>query len=709
MDADASLPKPRYKPRESPPGIRFVDPIDGGQFSLFTEEPFAPIERSTDALPIPLDTAIEIEPDTFQTPYLVGVWIRDSEFTLVDQCTGGDTVSLEDGEYIVEFSAVQLKVYLGIDGPFEIDATGDAVTFSTEQASDVVLGVRSYHEQPARTITTTTDPRDLMHAISQFRASLMTTSPERSFPTLRGHPPLLELGEELSIPAGSALSEPSVFIEVPVRWDRILPVTSLSYYLDAAVVPGREPRLVVDGEQFPLVGPEGFEQRVEAILKHVFTLDCITRTEGLYDVELHERTLIEEHVDLDFAELYDAPIADRIAAYMDVPFDVVEPAVPEWKLTADVEPDPNNIPVLPFLASDLAVIRVPRNQDIETRIIEDTTPDVEAFFREDPVLVRGQPTADRTTSTTDSETISDRVFRPEPTESLMQTFVGDGIPMGATKMTPTAFRRRLEYEPAEPGRIQVDVVNNEDAMSEESAVSDVYGTREWIDFDISVHTELTKAELTDVLKQETDFFHYIGHVEDEGFRCADGHLDAETLSDVNIGAFLLNACKSYDQGQALVDAGALGGIVTLATIPNPTATEVGKNVAKLLNTGFSIANARSLLEEDEQLASRYMVVGDGHANVVESKAGSPASIQVKSASNTAVKVEFQGYPSPAHSVGGLRSWNVEMPVSNCIETTRIPHIEIQRDEFESLCRMDQIPILSDNELQWSGEVDLTQI
>ncbi|QGN06941.1 hypothetical protein Hrd1104_06290 [Halorhabdus sp. CBA1104] len=703
MDADASLPQPRYELLDGPPGIRFVDPIDGGQFSLFTQAPCEPVERSTDALPIPIDTAIEIGTPTLQTPYLVGVWVRDSEFTLVDQCTGGETVSLEHGEYIVEFSAVQLKVYLGVEGPFEIDATGEAVTFSFEQASEVVLGVRSYHEQPARTITTTTDPRDLMHAISQFRASLLTRSPERSFPTLRGHPPLLELGEELSIPAGSALSEPSAFIEVPVRWDRILPVTSLAYYLDGAVVPGREPRLVVDGETFPLSGPAGFEQRVEAILKHVFALDCITRTEGLYDVELHERSLIEDRVTLDFAELYDAPIADRISAYMDVPFDVVAPAVPEWKLTADVEPDPDNIPVLPFLASDLAVIRVPESDDIESRTIEDTSPDIETFFREDPVLVRGQTSVDRSSATPEGASISDRVFHPEPTDSLIQTFVGEGIPVGATKMTPTAFRRRLAYEPAEPGRIQIDVVNNETAMSEESAVSDVYGTREWIDFDISVHTELTKAELTEVLETETDFFHYIGHVEDEGFRCADGHLDAETLSDIDVGAFLLNACRSYDQGRALVDAGALGGIVTLANVPNPTATEIGKNLARLLNTGFSIANARSVLGEDEKLANRYLVIGDGNANIVKSKIGSPVLMQITATSDETINYDIRGFPSPNHSVGGLRTWNVDLPVGNCISPMYITDIEITKEKFRRICEKNDSPLIFDSELVWSTE------
>lgn len=708
MESHAPPFQPQFEPLRAPSGIRLVDRIDGGEFTLLTPDAFDPIPRETDVFPVPVDGAVEASVEELRTPYLVGVWIRDENFDLVEQVTGGEQASLGPGRYVVEFSSVQLKVYLSVEGRFDVDTTDDAVTFSMGSATDVLIGVRSYHERPARTITTTEKPRDVMRAISQFRAALKTTSPERSFPTLRGHPPLVELGGELSVPASADVAPPSMSIELPLRWDRILPVGSLAYYLDAEVVPGTEPRLVAGGEHVPLVGDRGFEERVARILKHVFTMDAITRTEGLYDVELHERSLVEDRISHDFGELYEMPLADRVRAYLDIPFEVVEPATPEWKLTADIEPDASNVPVLPFVAQDLAVVRVPTNDDIESRIVEEPSPDVERFFRDEPVLVRGSTRPVRSAEEPEHGTASDRVFRPESTDSLMQTFVGDGIPMGATKMTPEAFHRRLDYEPAESGRIRVDIVNNEATMSDESSVSDVYGAREWVEFDVTIHEELTKAELADVLQQETDFFHYIGHVEDDGFRCSDGLLDARKLSSVDVGAFLLNACNSYEQGRALVDGGALGGIVTLATIPNPTATRIGKHLARMLNTGFSIATARSLLERDEQLASRYMVVGDGHANVVESKSGGPISYKITSVSDSGMKMDIRGYPSSQHSVGGLRNWNIEMPFTNCISPVYLKDMEIGRDVFERISDLDQYPILYENNLLWSDEIDLNR-
>lgn len=137
MESNASLPQSRFEALGAPPGVRLVDPIDGGQFSLLTSGDVDPISRDTDTLPIPVDGVVEIDVEEGRTPYLVGVWIRDAEFNLLDQVTGGDSRTLPDGRYVVEFSAAQLKVYLGIDGPFSVEATGNAVTLSTGEARDI--------------------------------------------------------------------------------------------------------------------------------------------------------------------------------------------------------------------------------------------------------------------------------------------------------------------------------------------------------------------------------------------------------------------------------------------------------------------------------------------------------------------------------------------------------------------------------------------
>ncbi|MFB6201549.1 MAG: hypothetical protein ABEI98_06030 [Halorhabdus sp.] len=694
--------QPQCRSVQAPPGLRLVDPIDGGQFTLLTDDPVGYQECSTDSLPVPVDKACALDANVVSTPYRVGVWIRDESFDLLRQYANNANGSFSADTYVVELSSVQLKVYLGVEGAFSVRTSDNQVSFSFPDATDVTVGVRSFHDQPARTITTTDDIDDVMTALSQFRAALKTTSPERSFPTLRGYPPLLERGDTLSIPGGPIGREPSVTIEIPPRWDRVLPVAPLAYYLDADVRPGGTPRIRAHGTSISLAGPDGYEARIWDVLRHVFTLDCLTRTEGLYDIDLHERSVIADRTTLDFEALYEQSLEERTVAYLDVPFDVVDSVAPKWKLTADIQPEADYVPVLPFLAADLAYVRTATDDDIKSRLLTDADQEVKTFFRGQSVLTRGGTTASRS-GTTESP-LTTRVFRPVPSDSLTHTFIGDGIPMGATKMTTAGFERRLDHEPVEPGRIQIDVVNNEAAMSEESVVSDVYGTREWIDFDVTVHTELDRAELADTLGSETDFLHYVGHVEADGFRCRDGHLDARSLTRVGVDAFLLNACNSYEQGRALVDSGALGGIVTLANVPNPTATRIGKTLARLLNAGFSLATARSLLAEDERLASRYMVVGDGHAHLAKPQSDSPYAVEIQSTSAETVTFDIRSYPLADLSIGGVRNWHTDAIDGTYVNPTVIDGVTMTNDEFSAFLTRESFPVFDAGELRWSDDV-----
>lgn len=148
------------------------------------------------------------------------------------------------------------------------------------EESEVVFGARSHHTRPAVIITTTTDSEDLMRTVTAFDSALKTTSPERAYPTLRGNPPTVELGEELDIPGGLAPPATGITIELPPACKYVYPVAALAYYLGAEVTPSNEPLIRTDeGFTLPL-GPNEFERRVERTLKQVFFLDYLTRTEG---------------------------------------------------------------------------------------------------------------------------------------------------------------------------------------------------------------------------------------------------------------------------------------------------------------------------------------------------------------------------------------------------------------------------------------------
>ncbi|WP_237560507.1 hypothetical protein [Halapricum salinum] len=695
--------RPRIETHPLFGGVRIVDPIEGSQFTLLTPSSVEPTDADTDQFYFPVDTAATICTTEIETPYLVDIWIRDTEGNLVAQSTNEESIDVPPGRYNLEVSSAQMKLYLAIDGGVSVESRDDRMYLAFDQTSCVTVGVRSLHEQPAATITTTDDPEDLMTAISAFGSALKTTTCERSFPTLRGHPPLLERGAELSIPESLDIPDTGIRIVVPPEHEYIYPIASLAYYLGATVEPGPEPCLYADGVPFSLTADGDFESTVARVLKQVFLLDCVTRTEGYYTVDLHEREVVEEQVDLDFAELYEQSVAEQVRAYLSIPYEKIEDAVPRWKLTADVIPESGHAETLPFLANDLAVIRCPSCADIESRSVHGGATTVEDFFGSSSGTARGGLTRATRSASDEERPFEEHVFRPPEADSIEQAYVGEGVPLGASKMTVEAFNRRLSYSPSENARTSVVVVCNEQEMADENTVSEIYGTREWLDFDITIRNNLKTDELADLLATDADFFHYIGHVDDDGIRCADGWLDCRDLEEVNVSAFLLNACKSYEQGNALVKNGAIGGIVTVADLLNKTATKLGQTLAHLLDGGFSLFTALEILEKRSIIGNHYLIVGDGNTQVVESRTGSPYLAKV-SKIRDCFGVQFEFYPSKNYSIGSMVIPKIKKESPKYLAGNRTEEYVLSEYDLEEFLMTHGFPVEFDDTIYWSMDL-----
>lgn len=100
---------------------------------------------------------------------------------------------------------------------------------------------------PAATVTVPETIEGVMRVVSVLGSALKTRCPGRSFPTLRGHPPLLELGETVDIPESIAVPDTGVTLELPAACEYVYPASSLAYYLGADLQPAGTPALVVDG------------------------------------------------------------------------------------------------------------------------------------------------------------------------------------------------------------------------------------------------------------------------------------------------------------------------------------------------------------------------------------------------------------------------------------------------------------------------------
>ena len=221
------------------------------------------------------------------------------------------------------------------------------------------------------------------------------------------------------------------------------------------------------------------------------------------------------------------------------------------------------------------------------------------------------------------------MFQVDPMSNVIeQAWAGPGYPLTVNKLDVSALRQRIDRRPS-GDTIDIHVVCNDEHMEEENAVRKLYGLRDLLDFDVTAHYDLSREELADLLARPADFIHYIGHVDDSGILCADGSLDAKSISEVGVSAFLLNACQSYEQGRELVAKGSRGGVVTLSPVGNPMATELGRTLARLLNCGFPLRAALSIAQRHSMHSYQYTVLGDGGLSLVQSERGIPRHLSIE--------------------------------------------------------------------------------
>ncbi len=681
--------------RENDTGIVIQDPIESRTCTLYTPDAVRPTAIDCRSFSFPVDDAVTISTDelTLRTP--VAVYVRDDAGEMLASVDGIGEHELPKGTYNVEL-CTPIKLYIQVESELRITSSFDDVSLEFGGETNVHIGGRSSHRRPEGTVTTTTDPVDVMAALSTFGSALKTTTPERSFPTLRGHPPEIKVGDELHIPEELRPTETDVRIEMPPEYESIFPVAPLAYYLGAELVPGNTPRIVGDGFEHSLQTVRGFEDEVERVLKQTFLFDCVTRTEGLYRVELHERKQIESLVCLDFESLYDAPLSEQLEAYLSVPYAVVEEFVPDWQLTTHVEPTSKSIEMMPFLVDDLAVVRTPQAKEVSASAMQ--VPAVEEF-------VRG---GDATRSTAGMPSNPRSFVEPESTDSLEQVWVGDDAPIGASKATATAFRNRLERT-ATTDDISITVVCNDQQMDEERGLADsVYGSRDELPFDVAIHRDLTVAELRSVLESETQFLHYIGHIDECGFRCADGVLDAGTLDSVGVEAFLLNACQSYEQGMALIDAGAVGGVVTINDVINSGAVRVGKAMVRLLNRGFPLSAALDIARDRSIIGGQYIVVGDGSVDVVQTESIVALLLEIETRGE-GFDLSLHSYLSGEGGVGGFVAPQVGSESQCYLAPGTLDTFSVSRDELRETLALENTPLLVDGVFTWSDEIELDEL
>ncbi|WP_158057122.1 hypothetical protein [Halorussus halophilus] len=658
-----------------------TDTAERRQLSLLFPSTVSPTAESVDEFIYPVDDAFSVEARNVVVEDGASATVLDADGEVWAKVgTESWTNDVPPGTYYLQV-ANHIKTYLRVTAPegIEIEADPKASTVEVDfhEPVEISVGARSVHDRPTETITTTAAPEDVMTAVSYLGSALKDFGAMRSFPSLRGHPPEVELGDELHVPESLSKPDTGVVVELPPTYDHVFAVAPLAYYLGAEVVPGDRPTLRAGEFEFPLDGADGFEQTVNDVLQHVFVCDCFVRTAGPYSFGLGRQADFERETGLDPEEVFGQPLARQVETYLSVPFEAVEPFRPHWGLGAHLEPVPENVEYLPFLARDLAVVRSPSTRkqwpSVDAVTGAEATPadgefnrsaaavsdDAGDAFGPETPSVSGGPTDGETESPDSlshlswaSETPS--VVVPEPLETQEQQWMSDGVPLGADKPLLESYRNELDRDPVE-GDIEILVVCNDDRMAaEDDAVRNLLSADTPFDVHIRPYRNLTTEELRTLLERGGEYLHYIGHIDENGFVCADGSLDVATIDTVNVDAFFLNACQSYEQGRALVDAGALAGVVTLTDVLNDNAGRTGESMARLLNNGFPLNTSLRLTCDEHDASEKYTVIGDGSLQIAQAKSIS-YTVDTALTGTDEVAYEFRSFVSPQFRLGAIQT------------------------------------------------------
>ncbi|WP_340674292.1 hypothetical protein [Natrinema marinum] len=615
---------------------------------------------------------------------------------MLEKVSPAEQVDLKYADYTLDLSG-PLKVYARVNSSVCVFSDGEKTYVNFADETDVVLGARSFHERPAGTITTTKEPSDIMAAVSAFGSALKTATPERAYPTLRGHPPSLEVGKTLNIPEEFSQLEHNVQICIPSTLRHVFSITPLAYYLGAKIVPGDVPKITTgSGYAYELDGPDDFGSSVRRVLEKFFFLDCVVRTEGTTPLPLFERQSVEPLLHFDIETAYNQSFSKRVETYLKEPYENLKPYFPDWRFETNVRPAEKYIPFLPFIANDLAVVSPQENDDglVPPEPVAEKA--IESFTRNDfvrsaqPHSVRGNKSAIEPTNS------------PDPT-TIQQSWTGINNSKIISTTPLSAYQHNMGRKPKD-GPIEIQVVCNDQSMREElESVNGTYGTRDELPFDITLNYDLSTEGLENVLAKDSDFLHYIGHIDKGGFQCSDGKLDAATVDTVGAKAFLLNACQSHDQGLYLVETGSIGGIVTLGNVVNSGAVSVGSTIARLLNLGFPLYASLDIARHENIVGEQYLMVGDGRTTIAQSETRIP-NVCLVTEDSAGAKINLVTYTSEKFTRGGVFSPHIDSIESFYVTPGKTGNISVTAEELKAFLDEALFPVLWDNQLHWSKEL-----
>ena len=676
------------------------------------------------------------EPVAVQTAATAGLrlsWVKvvviDLETDTYHPVTAGDDgLSLSPGQYLL-CTTTPVRLFARVDGPVTVDRDNGTVIEFGDQ-TPVSVGFEPSADTPDATVTVPQTVDGVARAVSTFGAGAEPTSPDRSWPSVRDRPPLVEFGDETNVPdeIATATGQTGVRLRLPRNLQTVLTSASLAYYLDAtvSVESGVTPRLDLDGTTVSLgpdgplsvhetvttrTGPVAFASRANRLLERVFFGDCLVRGVGPHGDPVAAADRLSA-ANLDPERLYDAPLATRAEQYLTAPLTPVLDELPEWHLSLSVVPAYRTVDVVSRTVHTLPAFVPPRGRQL--------TP--EAVARGGTVQTDGgeqhgsvspsPPTRESSTDGVEPLAPNDPLNSLVSCASLLASdgrvaaahdcgtvhgWCAPGQPVTAFDAVPAGFRNRDRYVDDDDSPLSVLAVAGADDHDELPRVVDGYGSRrERLGLSVETLTEPTVAELARAFERGVDLLHFVGHREPGGLVCADGVFSPTTLRESNARTFFLNACGSYSDGVALVERGSVAGTVTCRDVLDEMATSVGVTFARLLAHGFSVAGATRVARRRTLVDADYLAVGDGTHVVSQSDDVVPTNYEIERLTDSRFAVTTRMF-SPVYA--GTQ-WSTPRSQATRLHGER-ERCELDEAEFARFLDESEGPFFYDNGIHWS--------
>lgn len=642
--------------------LRVRDLIEGKEMVVEADREIDPVPALTDLFVFPVDRAVSFETESIHLLSHSMVRVRDGEGEFLGNLL--EPTEYPTRDYLFDVTG-NVRTYVRVeDRAFAASGRNQDGSFTVEfdEPTTVTVGSRSLHTRPEATIVVPDEPTAAMEAVSHLGSSIKEFSAERSWPTLRGHPPRIRRGDRLEIPDLIQRPETGIRIEVPPEYPDVYRVAPLAFYLGASVDPGDAAELHLEnGYIEPLRSPDrSLSETVEELLKRCLLLDSLVRIEGY----IPSRRLEYEELgpDLPFypPNLYDATLSEQLLEYLEVDRSVLEPYYPNWSTTAVLRPDPADVELLPYLAHTLSPVRVC-----------DSPGDSKNGEKTAGTVPYGWP---------------DGRIPDSPTDASTLAVTAETLPSNAALLNVETYENAFDLPPVPPGEAAVALVTD----SPERGRRWREQLRGLSDGDVGIGAiEVVVRPDCDRFRALFDGSYDVVYVsapmEGSDIACADGFVTLGKIENVESRFVAFESGPSVEQSATVVRNGA----VAAAVIEDTVSYARLRQFLELLGLGLSLGTSSRLVFSDGP--NQVQLVGEpGHQVAMNKDATALYTIDIDPVGPDRHRVTTSGFLSVRHRAGEVQQFDI-----NCMDdrahllgTRRNDHPLITRDELLQLTAFD---------------------